>query len=194
MRIPLPPPRGKTFAIHTAGHMLGKLAWEIANLERASQGDDPFDVRYMAFNCAITAWHISDWAWEEIDAAVKRDLSARAGGRIADVGTFQSFLRRQCQALHLCRQIATGSKHKVVQRGNDENVTADLGWEVVDEATCESSCESPLVTYRLHAVIHDGSCALEAIDVFRDVFNFWERELAAWFLIEGRFISGDDEE
>ncbi len=110
------------------------------------------------------------------------------------MGAFQSFLRSQCRALHLCRQIATGSKHKVLKHGNDENVTADLGWEVVDEATCESPCDSPLVNYRLHAVIQDGSCALEAIDVFREAFRYWERELAAWFLIEDCFISGDDED
>ncbi|EME69757.1 hypothetical protein H261_12004 [Paramagnetospirillum caucaseum] len=174
--------------------MLGKLAWEISNLDRASKGDSFFDVRYTAFNCAVTAWHISDWAWEELDEEVKGDLSARAGDRIADVGTFQAFLRRQCRALHLCRQIATGSKHKVVQRGNDENVTADLGWEVVDEATCEGTCDSPLRTYRQHAVIHDGSNMLETIDVFRDAFRYWERELASWFLIEDRVIFGDGED
>ena len=54
------------FAMNEPQHMLSKLIWEIQRLTDAmSVWNDKFpEPIFMAFNTAVTAWHITDWLWQ----------------------------------------------------------------------------------------------------------------------------------
>jgi hypothetical protein len=75
MKVPIESasPADKVFVLSTPAHMLQKLAWEVAKL-RETIAEPPEKIAYMhapayiAFNCAVTAWHIADWAWQTADA------------------------------------------------------------------------------------------------------------------------------
>lgn len=53
----------------------------------------------LAINCALTAWHLTDWIFVEHNEKLK----------YSDLGTFRSSLK--CGSLLLMHDIANGSKH-----------------------------------------------------------------------------------
>jgi hypothetical protein len=124
------------FALATPGDVLSKLWWEIDQLRKSlsTQSDDGAHApAYHAFNCAITAWHMADWIWQ-IAAAQDRIylLSEFAlsptGENQRDFSLFTRALMARYRVLHICRQLATGSKHKLVERHPDPDVLAEEHW------------------------------------------------------------------
>ncbi|UGY03889.1 hypothetical protein [Bradyrhizobium quebecense] len=89
---------------------------------------------FHAFNTAITVWHVTDWLWhyspelriklatkfqfvfEESPTGIKRGLEK-----------FQDAIVPHCDALGVCREIATGSKH-MWKNKVDPNIKAQAVW------------------------------------------------------------------
>ena len=64
MRIPIPDEQPKVFRLSTPMHLLDKLRWEIAGFQRSLRSKSIYrelHPAYHAFNCAVTAWHMTDW-------------------------------------------------------------------------------------------------------------------------------------
>jgi hypothetical protein len=81
-----------TFALEGCRDVLGKLEWEIEAF--AAEREMPA-LAYRAFNCAVTAWHLSDWVWKAFNLKQRH--------RFADKKrNFQRNSRDQCSALRLC--------------------------------------------------------------------------------------------
>ena len=67
-------------AMNKPQHMLSKLLWEIFHMTNSmsvheDNGQFPEQI-FWAFNCAVTAWHITDWLWQS-DAETRAILSDR---------------------------------------------------------------------------------------------------------------------
>lgn len=119
----VPAPPDKVFMLATPAHMLQKFHWEIMRLKEALT-EKPEKLGYVhapsycAFNCAVTAWHIADWVWQSADAH-HEDLLSRFGLPLTvddkkNFSLFQRGIRQTSRAIHICRQLATGSKHMTV--------------------------------------------------------------------------------
>ena len=121
-----------TFAIDTPSAMLAKLKRELNRVAEASFLHD--DLVDHGTNCAITAWHITDWVWRarfKDDPAAQDDLLAAEselrkskkgeGEGNAPPRWFKEYVTRECPALALCQDIANGFKHVIVKipRGRD---------------------------------------------------------------------------
>jgi hypothetical protein len=76
------PARPQTFALETAWDVYAKLEWEIDGLKAAPLNQNPRELAYRAFNCAVTAWQLSDWVWEEMTATPNAAWWMREAGRI----------------------------------------------------------------------------------------------------------------
>jgi hypothetical protein len=107
----------KTFELHDSRDMLEKLQWELDNLFLRQRHDIKV-CQYHAFNCAVTAWHVTDWLWHDMSSALRSALQLN---RFED---FQAYVCKACPALNLCRQIANGSKHCLVERKPDPTISA----------------------------------------------------------------------
>ena len=60
----------------------------------------------------MTAWHLTDWAWREIEGSTRRPtLTARAGAPIRERKQFQELVKRNCAELAYCEGIAISTKH-----------------------------------------------------------------------------------
>jgi hypothetical protein len=94
----------KAFGIDDSRAMLDKLRWELENIF-TRQRHDIRVCQYHAFNCAITAWHATDWLWEDMPPDLKHEMEWKKPEH------FQVFVCEQSPELCLCRQIANGSKH-----------------------------------------------------------------------------------
>ena len=111
------PSRPHTFALENCRNLLDKLKREIARLNGAASDD--FDTHNdSAFNAAVTAWHLCDWVFADMTADQRDEL------KIHSVEEMREHARKQCRALHLCRQVATASKHWRVERYPDSKVKA----------------------------------------------------------------------
>jgi hypothetical protein len=84
---------------------------------------------------------------------------------VSNLGDFRNLVRTQCRALHLCRQIATASKHRVVTKYPDPAVMANL--KVQPQTQGKHAAWA--------AVVSDGQQTHEAIDVLEEARLYWYR-------------------
>jgi hypothetical protein len=188
----LPEPPGQVFMLATPAHMLTKLHWEIYSLRKALT-EKPEHIghthapAYCAFNCAVTAWHLADWVWKASSVDRRADILASLGTTAAndrkDFGKFQTAIRNKSRALHICRQLATGSKHMNVTDYPDPSVRAEMRWEREPARVGKMRSGDPFAGYRL--VVSDNGVERAAIEVFESAFKDWERLLGRWGFIEG---------
>lgn len=197
IREPAQPPK-QVFALATPAHVLHKLWWEIGQLKRSLDPDDEYrisgDAIYHAFNCAITSWHISDWIWESFGPAERASLARRFSQSFDATSKdalikFQDLLREKHRPLHICWQIATGSKHKNIRKP-DPLIAVEETWINQSQAGLMRAGQ-PLGWHRQHLLIYDGDKKLAALDVFNEAADRWEDELRTAGLLEDRFISSD---
>lgn len=110
----LPTPPSQVFMLATPEHMLAKLHWELHTLRKAVSEKPQHLVHmhapsYCAFNCAVTVWHLADWTWNTSSAEQRSHILASLGVEgSGNLTKFQTALRDNSRALHICRQLATG--------------------------------------------------------------------------------------
>jgi len=117
----------KAFGLYDYRDMLKKLNWELKNLF-LRQRSDISACAYHSFNCAVTAWHVTDWLWHDLSSLSKIEIKAKEK-RIKFWKTcqeFQRYVRDNCPALRLCHQIATGSKHCLMTYNPDPSIAAAI--------------------------------------------------------------------
>jgi hypothetical protein len=110
------PPRNaatpRTLEFRTAADFLEKLDREIARVRGASQTADVID---HATNAAMTAWHLVDWVWHDIDKDKAADpfrlLAKIAGKPVRSLQEFQTFVRAASSDVCYCESIAVSTKH-----------------------------------------------------------------------------------
>ena len=99
----------KTLAMQSSRDMLEKLRREIDRLAASIIRQEIVD---HGLNAAMTAWHLTDWAWREIQGSARLPtLTARAGAPIRDLKQFQELVKRNCAELAYCEGIAISTKH-----------------------------------------------------------------------------------
>src|SRR5262245_18239931 len=103
---PTPP---KTLAMQSSRDMLEKLRREIDRLAGSIIRQEIVD---HGLNAAMTAWHLTDWAWREIQGATRLPtLIAGAGAPISDLKQFRELVKRNCAELAYCEGMAISTKH-----------------------------------------------------------------------------------
>jgi hypothetical protein len=162
------PARPRTFALENCWDVHAKLEWEIDGLKAAPTDRGPQELAYRAFNCAVTAWHLTDWIWDEMTELQKTSLGLT--GR----GSFQNLCREQSQPLHICRQIAVASKHAMVSAKPDPNVQTAMDMDV-REFRAGDTAGTPLTNGRWKLTVHDGEAEHEAVRVFEEALHFWDQ-------------------
>jgi hypothetical protein len=111
----------KAFMLRDSRDMLEKLRWELNNLDFRQ----PYDIaacQYHSFNCAVTAWHVTDWLWHDI-SQLRDKLVDKKGKPFKECQDFQQYIREACPALRLCHQIANGSKHCLLTHNPDSTIS-----------------------------------------------------------------------
>ena len=177
-----PPP---TFAINSSRDMLEKLKREIERLAGSIIRQEIVD---HGVNAAMTAWHLTEWTWREIQGSTPRvrSLTARAGTPIRELRQFQEFVKRDCAELAYCEGIAVSTKHfafsklpvfstKVTERFkiNPDPLGKDGG-----ATRHQFSPTGDTVSYTAQASelwITDGRSLTSAAEVLEDSFQWWRK-------------------
>jgi hypothetical protein len=156
------PGRRQTFAIENAEEMTEKLWWEIEAFREEQTLEHKL---WRAFNCAVTACHVTDWLWKE---------RAEQGREVGRLGQFQSAIEDRCRELRLCRHICNASKHAGVDRDYDPSI------EVIVRANDLPVAPDEVEQSRhWEIVISDHGSERNALMVFYGAYGFWVREVRA---------------
>jgi hypothetical protein len=97
--------RDRTFALANCRALLSKLEREIKRYRETDASDSAAaaEMTDLAFKISVTARHLCDWVFEDMTADQRKK-------NIQKLSDLQK-LAREHRPLHLCRQLATGSKH-----------------------------------------------------------------------------------
>jgi hypothetical protein len=174
----------KTLAMQSSRDMLEKLRREIDRLAGSIIRQDIVD---NGLNAAMTAWHLTDWVWREIQGSTRRPtLTARTGAPIRELKQFQELVKRNCAELAYCEDIAISTKHftfsklpvfstKVTERFkiNPDPIGKDGG-----ATRHQFSPTGETVTYTAQAAelwITDGRSLTPAAEVLEHAFQWWRK-------------------
>jgi hypothetical protein len=189
------PPINNVFLLATPADMYWKLSWELTELGTAMSSDKNRFPRqapaYHAFNCALTAWHMTDWVWQATDAEQRLWLSSKFQFALVkddrkSLSRFYDSIASACPQLHVCRQIANGSKHMKLDRF-DPDVQVQADWLRVVEPHGTLRPGDLMMDLRISV----GSDQTTATHLFAKVFRFWEQLLSELGFVEGtRYVEG----
>lgn len=114
--------RRKLFGFTSCGDILAKLERELARLDTAKTLEEAAD---HASNAAVTAWHLSEWAW----AALKKGGLIGKDVAWKNKGEFQKWLTTEgCTELRHCEMLANSFKHLGHDPGSgDSDFTPQAG-------------------------------------------------------------------
>jgi hypothetical protein len=155
------PGREQTFAFANCRELLQKLDREIdryrevigrSEHELGALVKQVDQLRDSAFNASVTAWHLADWVFNDMTEEQRKGL------RFTTLGDLQAHVRTNCQALYLCRHVATASKHWAVDKHPDPDVQVMV--------TCDD--EVGWIVYFAH-----GGNKVAADQVFEEALSFW---------------------
>jgi hypothetical protein len=173
-------PLNKRFDLNTPRDLLQKLAWEIEQQSK-SHFSSPEEEAYRAWNCAVTAWQISDWVWQALDDAGRELVRSKSPKPKAEGATpLQTLVMAECREIAICRQLATGSKHFVIDRHDDPEVSSrrEPGFHVLWNEKDESFLHVPGIMH----FIYDGEKPYAPIALFRRAYEYWDGFLGRFSL------------
>jgi hypothetical protein len=190
IELPKPSDITNVFGLSEPQHMLSKLYFEIMKLldsmsvwTERREFPEPL---FIAFNTAVTAWHIADWLWESREstrALMKKkfkfdynEWSLR--GRNRGFDRFQKAVVKDCRPLYVCREIANASKH-MRRRRSDPKIRALAQWHPAREAAGHVNVGDLVMSL----IIFDGDMQHVAEKLFIDAAGYWENLLRAENLI-----------
>ena len=153
--------------------MLRKLDWELDELRTDSGYPNGQRVGYRAFNCAVTAWQLVDWVWEDLSDAQRRAL-----GNGTDARDLGEYCKRTNADLEICESIANASKHR---KRRPKQLNPAVRCRMVTEVH-HFSVGDPvgelLTSWKWEATILHYGVEHRAVDVFGRAYAFWRDFMA----------------
>jgi hypothetical protein len=164
-------PNRKRLGLNSPPDLLAKLHWEIEQLGLTVKEEEEAVASYRAFNCAVTAWSISDWVWNAASGDLRQRLRSESPKpEASDAECFASLLRDQSRELAICQQLANGSKHFILDRHNDATVSSYRSASVSFYLTDDGKGRS-VPTYGVF--IEDGTRTYSDLGLFSRARDYW---------------------
>ena len=187
---PKPSDIPNVFGLSQPQHLMSKLYYELQQLMDSlsvwtKSGSFP-EPLFIAFNTAVTAWHITDWLWESKETTralmskrFKFDYNEWSqNGRNTGLERFQTAVANDCRPLYICREIANGSKH-MRRRKSDSAIKAISEWHPAVQPGGHVKVGDLVLTLK----IVDGDKQQDATYLFIEAAGYWENLLTAEKLI-----------
>lgn len=180
VEVPKPSDIQNVFGLSEPQHMLTKMYVELNDLMESLSvwtKNEPYPKPlFIAFNLAVTTWHMTDWLW--MSRLQTRTLLAKlyhvghnetASGIGRGLEKFQDAIARHSRPLYICREIANGSKH-MRRKKSDPTIKALVEWHPAIEGMGHVKVGDLVMSLS----IYDGSKKLDASKFFIEAISFWE--------------------
>ncbi|MFF7398865.1 MULTISPECIES: hypothetical protein [unclassified Achromobacter] len=142
----------QSFGLLYPAHMLQKLGWEVEQLRAL---EDHLDIRcvYQSINCALSAWHMTDWVFQFMTEAQREKYTPQSAESLlfkiaaatpdtskwfklrgdlmqAQLKIFRTRAQQASPAVRICRYIADASKHRYLTSNPDPKLHATvINWQ-----------------------------------------------------------------
>jgi hypothetical protein len=190
-----PPPSDipNVFGMNEPQHMLTKLYVEISDLSTSlsvwTKSESFPRPLFIAWNTAVTAWHMTDWLWaskqttrDKLSKKFKFEYNeTTVSGREKGLERFQKAVREACRELHICREICNASKHMRL-KSNDPDICLEIEWHAAKEAVGEVKVGDLI----MNLMVNDKEKKTDAQLVYIEAAGYWEA-----LLKDEEFISMD---
>jgi len=176
--------QSKTLAMQSSRDMLEKLRREI---DRSAGSIIRQEIVDHGLNAAMTAWHLTDWAWREIQGSTRLPtLTASAWAPIRDLKQFQELVKRNCAELAYCEGIAISTKHFTFSKLPVFSTKVTERFKIGPVPISKDSVAtlhqfSPIgenITYKAQAAelwITDGRPLTPAAEILENAYQWWRK-------------------
>lgn len=176
----------KTFGLRTPRHLHDKLTYDIARLRSAPSSDD---AQYAAFDCAVDAWHLTDWVLQAVDEAAHMRLTGKPKGDFHAPKAFVEKQDAELPALKYCRDLANGVKHFSLRATHSmPNVASGSTIRLAFARTADKGCDDVFSAGPIAYVLIDNE-KHNVIDLFEDMCSQWREFMVAESLQGTKAIS-----
>ena len=159
----------QVFALQSGSDLLAKLEWEIEQLRQHVGGLSAEPIAYAAFNCAVAAWQMVDWAWCD-------DHPGRAPkGR--EVEEFGDRLRAESRALDICESLANSAKHRARRQKQINAAVSTRMAAAIQHFRCGDPCGRALSAYEWRLTVTFRDQQLPLLGVFDEALAFWNQRM-----------------
>lgn len=174
-------PQAKRF-FDSPVQLLEKMRWEIEELRKTviATPTSSFEMAalYHAHNCAITAWQMTDWIWGKYREQLQCG-AAKGFPMCTKLINLQEVVRDQCGWLDVCHQLATGSKHWIIERiDSDPTVVVKSGFISHAARAGELRAGEPLAKIVFVPGVQFSGAEWDADIVFQGAYDYWRDRLA----------------
>ena len=156
---PKPSDIANVFGLNNPQHMFTKMIVELNELQNSLSvwtKNQPYpEPLFIAFNLAVTAWHMTDWLWMS-SAETRKKLADRYDLVIYETQTgidkglerFQEAVTQESRSLYACREIANASKH-MRRKKHDPRIKAMVEWHPVIEAIGQAKVGDLIISFSI---------------------------------------------
>lgn len=121
----------------------------------------------VALNCAMTAWHLTEWSYNEFNQQISSQFSTLA--------SYQQGLKRQCSSLQIMHDLANGTKHYLLTRHQPVVKETNL-----HQGGFSSDFSRDFDISTLDIELNDGT-KIYFEDEIETSINFWRQYLTSTF-------------
>ena len=123
----------------------------------------------VALNCAMTAWHLTEWIYSEFNQSLCNHFTTLA--------LYQQDLKRQCTSLQIMHDLANGTKHYLLTKHRPIVKETNL-----HQGTFDRTFDRTFDTSTLKIELNDGT-KIYFEDEIKKAINFWKQYLQLTFQI-----------
>lgn len=151
-----------SFEIQNSKGFFKKLCDEYKDFDKAH-----LNPRY-AINCALTAWHLTDWTYQEFFSHDFRFQDTKDKGKVISSGLvkYQKYLKENCPELEYMRLIANGSKHCKINQKH-RTIISKGDFSPYDFSRHDFSVPKFIIT-------NDKNEEIDFEQILLNVIKFWE--------------------
>lgn len=160
--------------------LLAKLEWNYKVFESAEKEQSGyiagayFTAIYAAIDFAVTAWHMSEWAYAVLTVADK--------GRYPKLKGFQDALCSDHRALDICEQLANCAKHHVRKEHLDKPHIRSKAFPYANHFRAGSGRAGDPLSRPAFLISYKGE-SIPAKVIFLEALNYW-RECCGFNVID----------
>lgn len=161
-----------SFELESPSDLLRKAIRELGRLKCAQLSFEENDfVSDHGLNFSITVWHIADWVWKIYNPNNKKNLQTLGLKKFEDL---HSLIRRESEALAICYEIATGSKHMKLEKDSQYIARVEATEVSAGPAT------GTLTPFKVLKIEMQGGERKRAEAIFKEAVEYWESFFAKY--------------
>ncbi len=170
----------QSFGIRHAGTLFFKLATEVYQFKK-SYSNAFARPSYLAINIAMTAWHLIEWTYADMNKSQKELAGEIFDCQITEKNDLVKAVLNDCPEMIICKTIANASKHVEVTRKPEPSLRTSHEFEIIKDGLPAD------IEIHTNLIIEFRGQKYPAEEVFIKVKTYWQNLLERLFILESQY-------